>query len=159
MARHLTQRENQIMTSFSLDTPSTASFKAEARALRAERARAGEPISHGAALEEIARRHGYRDWNTAHAAVPERAVSPFQVGQRVRGAYLRQPFTGLVIGVQLLADMRHYQVTVKFDRPVDVVTSKLFTAFRQRVTAIIDLRGISPARTSDGEPHLRLSKI
>ena len=144
---------------FSLDIPSATSFKAEARALREERAKAGEPISHGAALEAIARRHGYRDWNTAHAAVPERAVSPFQVGQRVNGAYLRQPFTGLVIGVQLLADMQHYQVTVKFDQPVDVVTSELFSGFRQRVVATVDLRGISPAHTSDGEPHMRLSKI
>ena len=81
------------------------------------------------------------------------------MGQRVKGAYLRQPFTGLVIGVQLLADMQHYQVTVKFDRPVDVVTSQLFSGFRQRVTATVDIRGVSPARTSDGEPHMRLSKI
>ena len=144
---------------FSLDIPSATSFKAEARALREERARAGEPISHGAALEQVARRHGYRDWNTAHAAVPERAVSPFQVGQRVKGTYLRQPFTGLLIGVQLLADMQHFQVTVKFDRPVDVVTSELFSGFRQRVVATVDLRGISSSRTSDGEPHMRLSKI
>jgi len=144
---------------FSLDIPSASSFKAEARALREEHAKAGEPISHGAALEQIARRHGYRDWNTAHAAVPERAVSPFQVGQRVRGAYLRQPFTGLLIGVQLLSDMQHFRVTVKFDQPVDVVTSELFSGFRQRVVATIDLRGISPARTSDGEPHMRLGKI
>lgn len=144
---------------FSLDIPSASSFKAEARALREEHAKAGEPISHGAALEQIARRHGYRDWNTAHAAVPERAVSPFQVGQRVRGAYLRQPFTGLLIGVQLLSDMQHFRVTVKFDQPVDVVTSELFSGFRQRVVATVDLRGISPAHTSDGEPHMRLDKI
>lgn len=144
---------------FSLDTPSAASIKAEAKALREERATAGTPVSHGAALEEIARRHGYRDWNTARAALPERVVSPLHVGQRVKGAYLRQPFTGLVIGVQLLSDMQHFQVTVKFDRPVDVVTSNLFSAFRQRVTATVDLRGISPARTSDGEPHMRIGKI
>lgn len=144
---------------FSLDTPSGASLKAEARVLREERAKAGTPVSHGTALEEIARRHGYRDWNTAHAALPERVVSPLQVGQRVKGTYLRQPFTGLVIGVQLLSDMQHFQVTVKFDKLVDVVTSELFSAFRQRVTATVDLRGISPARTSDGEPHLRIGKI
>lgn len=144
---------------FSLDTPSAASLKAEARVLREERAKAGTPVGHGTALEEIARRHGYRDWNTAHAALPERVVSPLQVGQRVKGTYLRQPFTGLVIGVQLLSDMQHFQVTVKFDKPVDVVTSELFSAFRQRVTATVDLRGISPAKTSDGEPHLRIGKI
>lgn len=143
---------------FSLDTPSTTSLKAEARLLREERARAGTPLAHGAALEEVAHRHGYRDWNTAHAALPERVATPVQVGQRVKGSYLGNPFTGLVIGVHLLSDMQHYQVTVKFDAPVDVVKSELFSAFRHRVTATIDLRGISPARTSDGQPHLRLAR-
>ena len=144
---------------FSLDTPSTTSLKAEARLLRDERARAGTPLAHGAALEEVAHRHGYRDWNTAHAALPERVATPVQVGQRVTGSYLGNPFTGLVIGVHLLSNMQHYQVTVKFDAPVDVVKSKLFSAFRHRVTATIDLRGISPARTSDGQPHLRLARV
>jgi hypothetical protein len=144
---------------FSLDTPSAASLKAEAKALRQERALAGVPISHGAALEEIAHRHGYRDWNTASAALPERVATPVQVGQRVKGTYLGRSFVGMVIGVQLLADMRHYQVIVKFDRPVDVSRSELMgPILRQRVTATVDLRGISPAHTSDGEPHMRLSR-
>lgn len=144
---------------FSLDTPSATTLKAEARALREERAKAGTPITHGAALEEIAHRHGYRDWNTARAALPERVATPVQVGQRVAGTYLGQPFVGLVVGMKLLADMQHYEVTVKFDDPVDVVKSELFSAFRQRVTATLDLRGISLAQTSDGEPHMRLRKI
>lgn len=143
---------------FSLDVRSADTLKSEARALRTERAAAGEAMTHGAALEAVARRHGYRDWNTAAAALPDRVASPAQVGQRVKGRYLGQPFTGLVLGVQMLADMRHFQVTVKFDQPVDVVTSKLFSAFRQRVTATVDLRGISPAQTSNGEPHMQLSR-
>ena len=145
---------------FSLDTPSTATLKAEAKALRAERALAGTPIAHGAALEEIARRHGYRDWNTAAAAVPERVVTPIQVGQRVTGTYLGQPFVGLAIGVQLLADMAHHEVTIKFDHPVNVSRSELMgPILRQRVRATVDLRGISPAKTSDGEPHMRVRRV
>lgn len=143
---------------FSLDVKSSHTLKSEARVLREERAAIGEAMTHGAALEEVARRHGYRDWNTASAALPDRAVSPVQVGQRVRGVYLGQKFTGMVLGVQMLTDMRHFQVTVKFDKPVDVVTSELFSAFRQRVTATVDLRGVSPAQTSNGEPHMRLSR-
>lgn len=144
---------------FSLDTPSTATLKAEAKALRAERALAGTPIAHGAALEEVARRHGYRDWNTAAAALPERVATPVQVGERVTGTYLAQPFAGLVIGVQLLADMAHYAVTVKFDHPVNVSKSELIgPIWRQRVQATVDWRGISPAHTSDGEPHMRLRR-
>ena len=145
---------------FSLDTPSTATLKAEAKALRAERALAGTPIAHGAALEEIARRHGYPDWNTAAAAVPERVVTPIQVGQRVTGTYLGQPFVGLAIGVQLLADMAHHEVTIKFDHPVNVSRSELMgPILRQRVRATVDLRGISPAKTSDGEPHMRVRRV
>lgn len=144
---------------FSLDTPSVRTLKAEARALRATRADQGAPIGQGAALEAVAQAHGYRDWNTARALLPERTVVPVQVGDRVSGTYLGRPFEGLVIGVQALGDMRHFKVTVKFDAPVDVVASELFSAFRQRVTAVLDTRGVSIAHTSNGEPHMRLSRL
>ena len=144
--------------SFSLDTPSALTLKAEAKALRDERAKAGEPLSHGAALEAVAKAHGYRDWNTARALLPERVTSPVQVGWRVKGTYLGQAFKGLVIGVQLLSDMQHYEVTVKFDDPVDVVTSQLFSAFRQRVTSTLDMCGVSIARTGNGQPQMRLMR-
>ena len=144
--------------SFSLDTPSALTLKSEAKALREDRAKAGETLSHGAALEAVARSHGFRDWNTARAMLPERVRSPLQVGMRVKGAYLSQPFKGLVIGVQLRSDMQHYQVTVKFDEPVDVVTSELFSAYRQRVVSTVDIHGVSPARTSNGEPQMRIMR-
>jgi hypothetical protein len=143
--------------SFSLDTPSIQTLKSEAKVLRAERALAGTPLGQGQALEEIARRHGYRDWNTASAALPERVAIPVQVGQRVAGTYLGRPFTGLVLGLQLLADMRHYEVTVKFDKPVNV--SKFdWPMERQRVRATVGLDGVSLAHTSDGEPHMRIRR-
>ena len=142
--------------SFSLDTQSTQTMKAEARALRAEREAAGRPITHSAALEEVARQHGYRDWNTAAAAVPDRIVTPAQVGQRVKGSYLGNPFTGMLIGMQMLPDMQHYKVTVVFDQPVNVSKSKLFDIVRNRVTATVDSHGVSATHTSDGEPHMRL---
>jgi hypothetical protein len=144
---------------FSLDTPSTTALKAEARALREERDRTGAPITHSAALEEVARRHGYRDWNTAHAALPDRLAVPVQVGQRVQGTYLSRPFIGLVVGVKMKADGGPYDVTVQFDAPVNVSKSALFEMNRRQVTATVDHRGISFSRTSDGEPHLRVRKI
>ena len=143
--------------SYSLDTPSIQTLKAEARALRDERMLAGTPLGQGQALEEVARQHGYRDWNTASAMLPERLAVPVQVGQRVKGSYLSRPFTGMVLGVQLLSDMRHYEVTVKFDKPVNV--SKFdWPMERHRVRATVDVTGVSPARTSDGEPHMRLQR-
>ena len=142
---------------YSLDTPSIQTLKSEAKALREDRARDGAPINHGQALEEISRRHGYRDWNTASATLPERVAIPVQVGQRVKGTYLSRPYAGLVVAMKLLADMQHYEVTVKFDRPVNV--SKFsWPIERQRVTATIGLDGVSLARTSDGEPHMRVRR-
>ena len=143
--------------SYSLDTPSIQSLKSEAKALREERAKAGTPLAHGAALEEVARQHGYRDWNTASAALPDCIAIPVQVGQRVEGTYLGRPFAGLVVAMKLLADMRHYEVTVAFDKPVNVSRFD-WPIERRRVTATVGLDGVSPAHTSDGEPHMRLRR-
>ena len=144
--------------SYSLDTPSIQTLKSEAKVLRQERAAAGTPLAHGQALEEVARTHGYRDWNTASATLPERVAIPVQVGQRVKGTYLSRPFAGLVVGMQLLSDMQHYEVTVKFDRPVNVSKFDSMVIERHRVRATIGLDGISMARTSDGEPHMRIAR-
>ncbi|WP_338723219.1 glyoxalase superfamily protein [Devosia sp. XK-2] len=144
--------------SFSLDTPSAQTLKSEAKSLREERARAGRPLTHGAALEEVARAHGYRDWNTARAALPDRVNVPFQVGMRVKGFYLEQPFKGVLIGVQLAHNMQAYTVTIQFDEPVNVTPDFMFAAFRQRVVSTVDIRGISPALRGNGQPQMRLMK-
>ena len=144
--------------SFSLDTPSAQTLKAEARDLRQQRAALGETLSHGAALEQVARAHGYRDWNTARAALPDRVVAPWQVGMRVKGLYLDQPFTGMLIGVQLLSDMQHMTVTVNFDTPVNVTPTFMFAALRHRVTATLDSRGISAAMRGNGNPQMVLQR-
>ncbi len=143
---------------FSLDTPSIETLKSEAKALRAERTAAGTPMAHGHALEEIARKHGYRDWNTASAALPSRVMVPFQVGQRVAGTYLGRAFQGYVLGMQLLADMAHFEVTVKFDKPVNVSRFESMVIPRQRVRTVLGMDGVSTAHTSDGEPHMRLRR-
>lgn len=144
--------------SFSLDTPSAQTLKAEAKALRQQHASRGESLSHAAALEQVARSHGYRDWNTARAALPERVAVPFQVGQRVKGFYLDQPFTGLLIGVQLLGSMQHYTVTVNFDAPVNVTPTFMFAAYRLRVVSTVDIHGISSAMRGNGHPQMILQR-
>jgi hypothetical protein len=144
--------------SFSLDTPSAQTLKSEAKSLRQERARAGQTLSHGAALEEVARAHGFRDWNTARAALPDRVAVPWQVGQRVEGLYLEQPFAGMLIGVQLLGNMQSYTVTIQFDTPVNVTPGFMFAAHRHRVTATVDIHGISPALRGNGHPQMVLRR-
>lgn len=143
---------------FSLSTLSPETLKAEARALREERATAGEQITHSNALELTARAHGYRDWNTAVASLPEPTASPVGLGDRVTGTYLKQRFAGRVIGASIMPGDRYFRLTIQFDKPVDVVTFDSFSAFRSRVTATVDAYGVSPEHTSDGEPHMRLDR-
>lgn len=142
--------------SYSLDTPSAQTLKSEAKSLRQDRARAGQMLTHSAALEEVARAHGFRDWNTARAALPERVAVPFQVGMRVKGFYLEQPFSGLVLGVQLAHNMQNYTLTIHFDEPVNVTPNFMFAALRQRVVTTVDIHGVSPALRGNGQPQMRV---
>ena len=144
--------------SFSLDTPSIQTLKSEARALRDSRAAAGTPLTHGAALEQVARSHGYRDWNTARAVLPEQRPAPFQVGGRVTGLYLDQPFTGVLLGMHLLGDGGHAKLTVQFDTPVNVTPDFMFATLRHRVVATVDGQGVTPALRGNGQPQLRIRR-
>lgn len=145
--------------SFSLDTISAETLKSEAKQLRDQRARSGQPIPHSAALEQVAQAHGYRDWNTARAALPDRVAVPFQVGMRVRGRYLEQPFVGVLVGVQLAGNRQFFTVTVLFDAPVNVTPTFMFAAHRHRVTATVDINGTSPALRGNGQPQMRLERV
>lgn len=151
------------MTDHTRFTPDPiAEYKQQAKRLRATLAEQGTTVSHGAALELIARQHGARDWNTLVATTP--ATSPpakaapslrFAVGATVSGRYLGQAFTGKVLALSAQAGGL-YRITLHFDTPVDVVTFDSFQALRRRVNAVIDADGVSPRRTSNGLSHLTI---
>ncbi|TWI28182.1 glyoxalase superfamily protein [Paracoccus sulfuroxidans] len=127
--------------------------KAQAKALRAALLAQGTAISHAQALELIARQQGARDWNTLHARLAQRnAPAELALNDRVRGRYLGQPFTGQIIG--LSGPASHRQISIRFDRPVDVVRFKSFSNLRHQIRATIDEHGRSHRHTSDGEPQL-----
>lgn len=129
--------------------------KARARTLKAN----SEPkISYAKALERVAHEMGFRDWNTASARLSNEPEACWQVGERVIGAYLKRPFRGRVHAVRELHDGAGYYLTVHFDEPVDVVDWDSFSAFRQRVTAYVSPEGISWKKTSDGVPHLSVTR-
>ncbi|MFP5077141.1 glyoxalase superfamily protein [Rhizobium sp. YIM 134829] len=138
--------------------PSLQALKDQAKRLRGTLNARGGDLSHGQALELIARQYGYRDWNTLHAALGNRRdFDPYALGSRVRGAYLGQPFEGRVLGVQAIPSRPDlYRLVLDFDQAVDVVRFESFSAFRKRVTCTIDASGCSPARTSDGRPQVEL---
>ncbi|MBD9373577.1 hypothetical protein IB238_13200 [Rhizobium sp. ARZ01] len=138
--------------------PSLDGLKDQAKRLRARFTAEDQPISHSRALELVAAQYGYRDWNTLHAAIGNRPpFDPWQLGSRVRGHYLGQPFDAKVLGVQALATQPgHYRLTLQFGEPVDVVSFVSFSAFRQRVNCTVDETGRTASKTSDGRPHLEL---
>lgn len=129
-----------------------AQAKEEARALRARRAEAGTAISHSRALEEVARAHGARDWNTFVALAPARPLVRIETDAVVAGHYLGQPFTARV--VDCMPEGAGYRVELALEAPVDVVRSSLFSSWRRRVRAVIGADGRSAETTSDGAPQL-----
>ena len=129
-----------------------AELKAQAKRLRARLRSEEVQISHGKALELVAHQHGVKDWNTLHALSGNRMH--LQVGDRVEGKYLGQPFTAEIRSMTVLGDGERRRLTLHFDTPVDVVRFDSFSSFRQRVTGEIGWDGRSTRRTSDGEPQL-----
>lgn len=136
--------------------PPVAELKAQAKRLRQQLSTDNPNFSHGAALEAVAKLHGFANWNTLRA-IAERPNAPrvLTIGDRVAGVYLKQPFEGVVRGVEALG-AGHQRLTIVFDEPVDVVTFDSFSAFRSRIRVVVDEDGVSPAKLSSGEPHLVL---
>lgn len=136
--------------------PTRADIKARAKALRAALAREGRAISHGQALDLLARQMGDRDWNALSARLdPVRPALP-AVGDRVTGRYLGQRFTGHVVRIEPSA-RNGRRVSLALDRPVDTVRFSSFGNLRRRVTADFDRNGQCRAMTSDGQPHLEFA--
>lgn len=133
--------------------PPITALKAQAKRLRARLAQASDFISHSESLELIAAQYGQRDWNTLHAAARNLQSSELNVGARLNGRYLNQPFKGEVISARKLPGER-LRVTINFDEPVDVVSFDSFSAYRRRVTATLHSNWTTLQKTSDGTPHL-----
>ena len=134
--------------------PSIEDLKQQAKRLRSEL----EAISHSKALELIAHQHGYKDWNTLHAAAGNRGPQcPVVLGQRVRGTYLGQRFEGAVSGVQVLEYGERFRVRIVFDEAVDVVRFEGLSNLRKRVSCVIGTNGKTAEKTSDGLPHMVLT--
>ena len=120
-------------------------YKSQAKRLRTALADDGHAVSHSRALEFVARLHRARDWNTlsARRAGEARPSAPFVVGERVAGTFNDKPAQGRVIEVSETIKPDLWRVTVAFDPPVDVVTSKLFSNERRRIRMIVGMDGRS----------------
>lgn len=134
---------------FDLSKPTLARLKARAQDLRQS---SNPSLSQAAALEQIARADGARDWNTRRAL----ALRPVRLalGDRVRGRYLNHPFQARVLGLSRMGPAT--RITLRFDEAIDVVTFASFSAYRRQVQAVLGQDGRSLRGTSDGIPHLVL---
>lgn len=138
-------------------TPSLKELKQQARRLRAEIAKKSTPISHSQSLEMIAHQKGFKDWNTLHASISNRpALEALGLGEVVDGRYMGQSFRGELVGIRTLKKGQSYYISIQADEPVDVVKFDSFSNFRRRLSCTVDQSGVSPAKTSDGQPHMVL---
>ncbi len=135
--------------------PTAAEAKAQARNLREQLATQGTKIGHAKALELVAHQHGFRDWNTFHAQIGNRAPENWTPGGRVRGTYLSQPFEATVLTIEATRP-GWFRLTLDLDHAVDVVTFESFSNFRKRISLAVGPEGLSHERTSDGVPHLMI---
>lgn len=141
----------------STELPTIESAKAHAKRLRTSLGRSGTEISHSKALELVAEQHGFRDWNTLHAAIGNtRPGPPVSVGQFISGDYLGKPFRGEILGVRAMGHHELFRITLRFDEPVNVSAFDSFEVLRRQVSANIDRNGTTPERTSNGQPQMAL---
>lgn len=141
----------------SLQNISLSDLKTHAKSLRTALADTGRNVTHSQSLELLAKQHGFRDWNTLHAKIGNASKPGFALNQRVKGAYLGQPFRGEIIGIRTMASKTHFAMSIRFDAPVDVVTFEGLSNFRSQVKAVVNADGVSAEKTSDGAPHLRVT--
>lgn len=135
--------------------PTLHDAKQLAKALCEKQKAAGKNMKHAAALELVAGQHGFKDWNTFHAAISGHAPDGFVVGGRVTGTYLSAPFEATVLAVKMIRP-GWFQVQLDLDKPVDVVTFDSFSNMRKRINGTVGPQGMSRERTSDGRPQLQI---
>ena len=128
-------------------TATSSDYKTHAKRLRDALAADGIAVSHGKALELVARQNGARDWNTLAAKEngSETIVqtTPFNVGDRVEGTFNDSSAQGRIIGLAETIKPSLWRVTVQFDPPVNASTSRLFAAERRRVEMVVGADGRS----------------
>lgn len=139
--------------------PDRRALKAQARRLRAQAARNGRSLTHSRSLALIARRYGFRNWNTLRAAAaPPLRSGPVLAGDRVQGAYLGRAFVGLVEDTRPAGSER-WRIVVRLDTPVDAAASPHFQALRRRISATVDDTGVTAERLLDGTPQLTVRRV
>lgn len=133
--------------------PTLAECKQQAKALRTQLEQQGESIGHSQALERVARRYGFQDWNHCVADLSRAEGERYAVGSTVCGQYFSQPFEATVRNVDQVRP-GWFDIELDLREAVDVVRFDSFSNFRRRVRGVVGPDGFSQEKTSDGVPHL-----
>lgn len=136
------------MTTAILAGHNTTDFKQQARRLRQALGEEGILISHGKALDLIARQSGTRDWNTLSAhntkvdtVQVEDDAAPYRVSQRVSGMFHSTAFEARIIGVEETIKPDLWRITLQFDPAINVAVSPNLSMLRRRFTVIVGADG------------------
>lgn len=138
--------------------PTLTNLKDQAKRLRQDLAASGHQVGHSQALELLAHQHGYRDWNTLHAAFdrPKPNTRTWQVGERITGHYLGRAFGGKLVGVQAMSGGGWFRLQIRFDAPLAVAELGGTPVLRQRISCRVGPDGRTMEKTSNGQPHVVL---
>jgi len=124
----------------SLNTLTIESLKLQARRMRDHFAENDMDISYAAALETLAKQHGFKDWNILSATIkkqPKPDICP-SLDQKISGTYLGHRFTGDILKMQPSNTQGARRYTIRFDHPIDVVESQHFSSYRQQINCFLD---------------------
>ncbi|KAA9370980.1 MULTISPECIES: glyoxalase superfamily protein [Ochrobactrum] len=129
----------------------TTDFKHQARRLRQALGEEGITISHGKALDLVARQSGTRDWNTLAATSHENEAAtpaqddtaPYRVGQRVSGMFHTTPFDARIVGVEETIKRDLWRITLQFEPAINVAVSPNLSMLRRRFTVVVGADGKS----------------
>ena len=120
--------------------PTSEELKAQAKRLKEHFSAQNITLSHSQALEALAKQHGFKNWNILSAKLNFGNNTPNwpTVDDKVTGTYLGHAFTGTVLRINVtnLDHIRRYKI--HFDEPIDVVKSKLFSNYRQRINCFLN---------------------
>jgi len=129
-------------------------LKAQAKRLQQSLAETGQSVHHSQSLELLAKQLGFRDWNTLCAKAGNAMTPLINLGQSITGFYMGKPFSGTIIRARDIQQGAKTQITVRFDKPVNVSKFESMAVERRQVSAIIGRDGRTLEKTSDGTPHM-----
>jgi Glyoxalase superfamily protein len=128
------------MTTAIIAGTNNADFKHQARRLRQALSEEGINISHGKALDLVARQSGTRDWNTLAANDSKVETAPVEGDT---GMFHTTPFDARIIAVEETIKPELWRITLQFDPAIDVAVSPNLSMRRRRYTIVVGTDGKS----------------